>query len=300
MSSARSTSQTSISEGDPVPTQNKDLNQPAYNSLAWDTPLNNNFAYIDQALGGVYSFTSSGGTQTISKSDARNSRISIGGSLTSNLTVTIPANTGGTWIVTNSTTDGAGGPYTVTFKVAGGAVNNIVPRNYSDIYVSTGTAVVSGEIFSATALRLSTLGGTVSGNLVVDQGTFTVNNVGTANALQVTGGNVTVGGNGSTTGNLTASGNITAFSDARLKEDIREITGAVEKLQSIRGVTYRMRDARERRAGVIAQEVQAILPEVVFEHDDGYLHVAYGNMVSILISAVKELAARVEKLEKHG
>jgi len=275
-------------------TQNKDLNQPAYNSLAWDVPLNANFGYIDEALGGVYTVSSSGGTVNLTKAQARNSRISITGSLTSNLTVTIPVNTGGTWIVTNSTTDGVGGPWSVTFKVAGAAVNNIVPRNYTDIYYGTGTSVVTGEIYSGTDLRLSKLGGTISGNLIVDQGTFTVNNVGAANALQVTGGNVT------TTGSITATGNVTAFSDERLKEDIREITDAISKLQSIRGVTYRMRDARERRAGVIAQEVQKVLPEVVFEHDDGFLHVAYGNMVSILISAVKELAARVEKLESRG
>lgn len=281
-------------------TQNKDLNQPAYNSLAWDVPLNANFGYIDEALGGVYAISSSGGTVALTKAQARNSRVSITGSLTSDLIVTVPINTGGTWIVTNATTDGSGGPWTVTFKVASGSVNSTVPRNYTDIYYSTGTAVANGEIYSATDLRLSKLGGTISGNLVVDQGTFTVNNVGTSNALVVSGGNVTVGGNGSTTGNLTASGNVTAFSDGRLKEDIREITDAVAKLQSIRGVTYRMRDAKERRAGVIAQEVQKVLPEVVFEHDDGYLHVAYGNIVSILISAVKELAARVEELEKRG
>jgi hypothetical protein len=281
-------------------TQNKDLNQPAYNSSAWDVPLNANFGYIDEALGGVYTVSSSGGTVTLTKAQARNSRISVTGSLTSNLIVTVPINTGGTWIVTNSTTDGSGGPWTVTFKVASGSVNPAVPRNYTDIFFSTGTSVVAGEMYSGTDLRLSKLGGTISGNLVVDQGTFTVNNVGTSNALQVTGGNVTVGGNGTTTGNLTATGNVTAFSDARLKEDILEITDAIAKLQSIRGVTYRMRDARERRAGVIAQEVQKILPEVVFEHDDGFLHVAYGNMVSILISAVKELAARVEKLESRG
>jgi len=280
-------------------TQNKNLNQPAYNSLAWDTPLNSNFGSIDQALGGVYTVSSSGGTVALTKDNAISSRVSITGSLTSNLIVTIPVNTGGTWIVTNSTTDGVGGPWTVTFKVAGGAVNNVVPRNYTDVYFSTGTSVVSGEIYSATALRLSILGGTIVGNLIVDQSTLTVNNVGTANALQVSGGNVTIGGNGTTTGNLTAQGNVSAFSDARLKEDIREITDAVEKLKSIRGVTYRMRDARERRAGVIAQEVQTVLPEVVFEHDDGYLHVAYGNMVSILINAVKELAQRIEALEKR-
>lgn len=282
-----------------MPTQNKDLNQPAYNSLAWDTPLNNNFGYIDDALGGVYSVSSSGGTVALTKSNTQPLRIAISGSLTGNLTVTIPNNTGGSWIVSNSTTDGVGGPWTVTLKTASGAVSNTVPRGSWDIYYSTGTAVVAGEIYSATALRLSTLGGTVSGNVIVDQGTFTVNNVGTANALQVTGGNVTIGGNGTTTGNLTAQGNVTAFSDERLKADVVEIDDALNRLKQIRGVTYCVNGMTERRAGVIAQEVRKVLPEVVFEHDSGYLHVAYGNLTALLINAVKELSARVEELEQR-
>lgn len=278
-------------------TQNKGLSQPAYNSLSWDTPLNTNFGYIDDALGGVYSVSTSGGTTAVSAANARYSRVAISGSLTSNATITLPDNTGGTWIISNLTTDGSGGPWTVTVKTASGSNSSLVPRNGWDVYYSTGTAVVTGELYSATAARLSTSGGTVSGNVIVDQGTLTVNNSGTANALVVSGGNVTIGGNGTTTGNLTAQGNITAFSDERLKDDISEIGGALGRVRQLRGVTYRMQGTSERRAGVIAQEVRKVLPEVVFEAEDGYLSVAYGNLVGLLINAIKELEARVDHLE---
>lgn len=101
-----------------------------------------------------------------------------------------------------------------------------------------------------------------------------------------------------TSGDITATGNITAYSDERLKADVRVIEGALDKLDGIRGVTFRMKDAPEdspRRAGLIAQEVLPALPEVVIEHN-GIYTVAYGNFVSLLVQAVKELRAEVAEL----
>lgn len=102
-------------------------------------------------------------------------------------------------------------------------------------------------------------------------------------------------------GNWTASGNVTAYSDERLKEDVQVIDNALEKVDALRGVTYTRNDLEDtttRHAGVIAQEVQKVLPEVVVEDQKGILNVAYGNMVGLLIEAVKELKAEVEELKK--
>lgn len=99
-------------------------------------------------------------------------------------------------------------------------------------------------------------------------------------------------------GDITSGGNVTAYSDERLKADVRVIEGALDKLDGIRGVTFRMKDAPEdspRRAGLIAQEVLPALPEVVIEHN-GIYTVAYGNFVSLLVQAVKELRAEVAEL----
>jgi hypothetical protein len=97
-------------------------------------------------------------------------------------------------------------------------------------------------------------------------------------------------------GNLVADGNVTAYSDIRLKKDIEVIPNALDKVLSLRGVTYTDIESDDRRTGVVAQEVQSVLPEAVRENEE-YLSVAYGNLVGLLIESVKELEARVRELE---
>lgn len=109
---------------------------------------------------------------------------------------------------------------------------------------------------------------------------------------------LTVDGGGNTTvlGSIHANGDITAFSDERLKTDIRTIDKALDMIGKLRGVRY-VRDGAA-RIGVIAQEVQKVVPEVVHQDTStDLLSVAYGNLVGLLIEAVKELSAKVAKLE---
>ena len=100
-------------------------------------------------------------------------------------------------------------------------------------------------------------------------------------------------------GNLTADGDITAFSDARLKENVKTLPNALESVKAMRGVTYNKIGEEKQSIGVIAQEVQAVLPQLVSEHKDEMLSVAYGNITAVLIEAVKELTAKVESLEEQ-
>ena len=101
----------------------------------------------------------------------------------------------------------------------------------------------------------------------------------------------------SVSGSITATGDITAYSDERLKTDIETITRALDRVRKLRGVTFTRRDTGSRGIGLIAQELAPIVPEAVMTHDDGLLSVAYGNLVGVLIEAVKELADKVERLE---
>ena len=99
----------------------------------------------------------------------------------------------------------------------------------------------------------------------------------------------------SAAGAATFNNDVTAFSDERLKDNIETIDNALDKVTDMRGVTFD-RDGR-RGTGVIAQEMQKVMPEVV--HDEGeYMSVAYGNLVGVLIEAIKELKAEIEEL-KH-
>ena len=98
-------------------------------------------------------------------------------------------------------------------------------------------------------------------------------------------------------GSVGAIGSFNQISDRRLKGNIQPIDGALEKVSELRGVTFDMGGKRD--IGVIAQEIQKVLPEVVTEDNKGYLSVSYGNIVGVLIEAVKELKAEVEKLKKN-
>ena len=96
-------------------------------------------------------------------------------------------------------------------------------------------------------------------------------------------------------GAATFKNDVTAFSDERLKTDIKTIDNALSKVCDMRGVYFNRDGAAG--TGVIAQELQNVLPEVVHDKQE-YLSVAYGNMVGVLIEAIKELKKEVETLKE--
>lgn len=98
-------------------------------------------------------------------------------------------------------------------------------------------------------------------------------------------------------GNLTATGNVTAFSDARLKEDLQPIPDALDKVLGLTGYTFTRTDTGERQTGVIAQDVQKVLPEAVIDSGE-HLAVAYGNMVGLLIEAIKQQQVQIDELTR--
>jgi hypothetical protein len=98
-------------------------------------------------------------------------------------------------------------------------------------------------------------------------------------------------------GNLTMLNNVTAYSDARLKTDIVKIENALDKVQQLNGYTYTRTDTGSKQTGVIAQEVMKVLPEVVMGSEDTHYSVAYGNMVGLLIEAMKEQQAQIDELK---
>ena len=108
-------------------------------------------------------------------------------------------------------------------------------------------------------------------------------------------------------GNWVASGNVTAYSDVRLKSNIQTIENPLEKVMQLRGVNYTKDDQYE--MGVIAQEVEEVIPEVVSVVDSNTIDnpngfedlrtVSYGNMVAVLIEAMKEQQQQIEELKQE-
>ena len=113
----------------------------------------------------------------------------------------------------------------------------------------------------------------------------------------------------SVSGSIEASGNITAFasSDERLKENITTIPDSLDKVKNLRGILFNWKDGytpkvhpygTNRDIGVIAQEIQKVLPEVVKENvHNKFLGVKYEKLTPLLLEAIKELSDRIENLE---
>jgi len=102
-------------------------------------------------------------------------------------------------------------------------------------------------------------------------------------------------------GNLTVSGDMVAFSDVSLKYNIQTIENALDKVDAMRGVVFNRADlpGNPEQVGVIAQEMQEVVPQVVHEQPNGLLGVAYGNLTAVLIEAVKELRAELNEIKSR-
>jgi len=123
-----------------MPTTNKILNQPAYDSANWDVPLNANFGYIDQALGSTTSIPVAGVPATpvvLTDVQYRSMSIAFSGLLGNNVTYQIPSGVGGTWSVFNDTT----GAFTVTIDNVAVGSSVVIPQGNARIVISDGTNI---------------------------------------------------------------------------------------------------------------------------------------------------------------
>ena len=148
---------------------------------------------------------------------------------------------------------------------------------------TNGTATFDSTV---TTGNLSAATGTFSGNISGKAGSFSGNISASAGTFS---GNVS-GKAASFTGDVTAY----ASSDIALKKNIKPIESALDKVKQLNGITYNWTDEHmpNREAGVVAQEVQKVLPEIVTTREDGYLAIRYERLVPLLIEAIKELEQR--------
>jgi hypothetical protein len=140
----------------------------------------------------------------------------------------------------------------------------------------------------------------ITSSQIFDDGTT----VSIPNNLQVTGSAKL--GTTNVTGTLEATADIIAYasSDIRLKNNIQPIENSLEKINQIGGYSFEWNVEKQniytgKDYGVIAQEIEEILPELVQTREDGYKAVKYDKLVSLLIEGIKDLSKEIEVLKKQ-
>jgi hypothetical protein len=195
----------------------------------------------------------------------------------------------------------------------GTAIANANLANSTITIGSTSTALgaTSTTIAGLTSVTSTTFVGALTGNAstATTAGTVTtaaqsaITSVGTLTSLTVSGATAT--GALTVTGAITATGDITAFSasDIRFKENITAIESPIEKIKMISGNTYDWKAENKdihgfegNDVGVIAQEIEEVLPQLVVTRDNGYKAVKYDKLVALLIEGMKEQQKQIEDL----
>ena len=179
------------------------------------------------------------------------------------------------------------------------AADAVLQTNIDNALGSAENAVSATKWLTA---RTITLGGDASGSVSID-GTADVTLTATISndshehtSITFEGADkaTAVDGGVNIEGELIATGDVTAYSDRRLKRNVETINNAIDTVSNLRGVTFE-KDGRN-SLGVIAQEVEEVLPEVVHTTQDGMKAVAYGNIVGVLIEAIKEQQEQINQL----
>ena len=237
------------------------------------------------AVTGASTFT---GNATFNGTINRNPVITLAGDLSGSVTLT---NLGNATLTATIVADSVAlGTDTTGNYVAAGAVSG---------NGLSGSASSEGATFTVTsnATNANTASTIVfrdgSGNF--SAGTITATLSGTANNIRDYTINQNLGTGNSVTFSAVTSGSFQTSSDVRLKSDIIDSQYGLETVLALRSVKY-VKDGKQ-EIGLIAQEVETVIPEFVGTQENGYKTVNYGQMVSVLIKAVQELKAEVDTLK---
>jgi len=293
------------------------------NSGTWGQITNTNLLILEQAIGGYTGITlnaTTGATLTFSNgvlSNGKDQVIKLTGTITSNVNVTIPDGIEKTYLVENATS----GAFTVTFKTSSGTgVTWGTTDKTTKLIYSDGTNVInSGFVKNAITEVSEDTTPQLGGNLSLNS-----NDIDGTGNIDITG-NITTSGSGradslgvgtaasGTTGEIRATNDVTAFysSDVALKENIVNIPNPLEAIKKLNGVLFDWKKSyidqrggedgyfvRKKDVGVIAQEVEKVLPEAVAQRADGIKAVKYDRLTCLLIEAVKVLSDKIQKFEE--
>lgn len=261
----------------------------------WGTKLNTNLDSIDDLLDGT----------TAIKPNLTASQWQVGG--------TAVTSTGAEINILDGVTATA-----AELNILDGVTSTAAELNILDGVTATAAELnyvdgVTSNVQTQLDAKLALAGGTMTGDLLLgankvgaDAGDYIKFTADTQTDFYVNGNNemrLEADGDLHVDGDVIAYSTTTA-SSISLKHDVNIIEDALDKLKSLRGVSFKYNHDGRESAGVIAEDVQEVLPEAVkhirptLESKDKSLGVNYGALTSILIEAIKELTAKVEKLEK--
>lgn len=280
-------------------------------TFSWAVPTDTTTNYY---LDGI---SKSGNELTFSVNGTTNQSYTFGSNAFTS--TTIPTNnsqlTNGAGYTTNTGTVGTSGtPVDNDFAKFTDA-NTIEGRNASEVRSDLGLVIGTNvQAYDADLTSIAGLSKT-DGNFIVGNGAAWVaesgatarNSIGLGTSNHAQFHCLGIGTAASTVnGEIRAAGDITAYysSDERLKENFQTLDGALDKINQINGYEFDWKEGIEdvvskegHDIGVKAQELQAVYPELVHERDNGYLAVDYVKLTAVLLQAVKELSAKVDKLE---
>ena len=303
-------------------------------SGTWGTSTNTNLELIAEAFSyGTEAITTNADTHTTTIADGatdpgRSLYLKYTGTLDSACTITLGPNTvSKVWIIENATS----GSQNIIIKQGSGTTVTIAADAVKVVYsdgAGSGASVVDAFEDVALGGTPTATNMTITSSLTADALTAStsvktplIEYTDGDDAMTIAdGGAVTfaksigVGTTASaTTGEIRATNNITAYysSDIGLKENLNPIENSIEKIQAISGYNFDWKDevvkerggeddyfVRKSDVGVVAQEIEAILPEACATRPDGTKAVRYEQLVPLLIEGIKELKAEIEELKK--
>ena len=188
----------------------------------------------------------------------------------------------------------------ITLDVSSGTFTDGVTSVVDGLEVISGSAQITAFGFVSSSVG-DTLQQVTEAGSSTDQAVQFEN---TTDSTSKTTGAVTIGGGLGVNNTINAGGDVIAYasSDERLKDNIQPIEGALDKVSQISGNTFDWNEEKQniykgKDYGVIAQEIQKVMPELVDTRDSGYLAVKYDKIVPLLIESIKELKKEIEELK---
>jgi hypothetical protein len=152
--------------------------------------------------------------------------------------------------------------------------------------ITTGNIFISGTIFANEDAFMSSQWTSEGNDIFYTQGNVGIGTTSPEFTLEVNG-------------DIYAEGDVFALSDLRKKSKVSTIQDSLSMVMDLRGVYYTNNSNERQGVGVIAQEIEKVLPEVVLTDKQGYKSVAYGNIIGVLIEAIKELNCKLDNIQRN-